>query len=138
MSRDEARADQLRRSLTVYRMAFGQSRQEDIVKYLLNKFQSDDVKTFANELCIDVAPDRSHDRRPVPLVSEEEVEAIELVEETASPAVHGVSLATLEKLLDDFAVVRPPTREGLTAAAIEDLLNAFRQVTARQFDGLVR
>ena len=63
MSRDEFRAEQLRRSLTVYRMAFGHSRQEDVVKYLLGKFEAGDVEAMSRELCIDLAPDRRVGRR---------------------------------------------------------------------------
>jgi hypothetical protein len=35
LSRDRARIDALRRSLTVYRLAFGHARQEDLVAYLI-------------------------------------------------------------------------------------------------------
>ena len=38
LSRDVDRAEALRKSLTVYRMAFGQNRQDDLIAYLTNRF----------------------------------------------------------------------------------------------------
>ena len=132
MSRDEFRAEQLRRSLTVYRMAFGHSRQEDVVKYLLGKFEAGDVEAMSRELCIDLAPDRPSAGGQPSLAGYMPVEDIELFEEETAPTTHGVSLSALERLLDDFASVRPMTPHGLTPAAIAELLDTFSAVAARQ------
>lgn len=46
----------LRRSLVLYRMVFGQSRQEDLVDYLLSQLPPDEIKQ-AMELCrVDLSP----------------------------------------------------------------------------------
>ncbi|MEN3284727.1 MAG: hypothetical protein V7607_5867 [Solirubrobacteraceae bacterium] len=56
LSRDIQRFDALRRSLAVYRMAFGQSRQEDLVAYLLGRFDDDQVASLVDRLRIDLRP----------------------------------------------------------------------------------
>lgn len=56
MSRDLLRLDSLRRSLAVYRMAFGQSRQEDLVAYLLSRCSEAEVRRLLGELRIDLSP----------------------------------------------------------------------------------
>jgi len=56
LSRDLDRLLALRRSLAVYRMAFGQPRQEDLVEYLLRYLPEDKVKATLNELCVDLSP----------------------------------------------------------------------------------
>lgn len=56
MSRDVSRLEGLRRSLTVYRMVFGQNRQEDMVNYLLDRFSDEEIKTIAPKLQINLEP----------------------------------------------------------------------------------
>jgi hypothetical protein len=56
LSRDIDRAHALRKTLTVYRMAFGQNRQDDIVAYLLNRFPADEMNRLMQQLRIDLAP----------------------------------------------------------------------------------
>jgi len=56
LSRDLARIDALRRSLTVYRLAFGHARQEDLVAYLLARFGPQEAQRLAGELSIDLCP----------------------------------------------------------------------------------
>ncbi len=56
LSRDLVRYEALRRSLVVYRMAFGQSRQEDLVSYLLTRFSDEDAERLIDELRIDLSP----------------------------------------------------------------------------------
>lgn len=55
-SRDLERLAALRRSLVVYRMAFGQPRQEDLVQYLLANLPEDAVERLMGELQIDLRP----------------------------------------------------------------------------------
>ncbi|HEY1778066.1 MAG TPA: helicase-related protein [Solirubrobacteraceae bacterium] len=56
LSRDRARIDDLRRSLTVYRLAFGHARQEDLVAYLVDRFGAAESQRLAGELAIDLSP----------------------------------------------------------------------------------
>lgn len=57
-SRDAARLHDLRRSLAIYRMVFGQSRQEDLIVYLLNAIPEQDRETIVAELEINLCPSR--------------------------------------------------------------------------------
>jgi hypothetical protein len=59
MSRDLERYENLRRSLAVYRMAFGQSRQDDLIAFLLSRMPLDQARSTADELRIDLAPPAS-------------------------------------------------------------------------------
>jgi Helicase conserved C-terminal domain len=56
LSREVERFEQLRRSLAIYRMAFGQSRQEDLVAYLIERFGPSDAQRLAEDLAIDLSP----------------------------------------------------------------------------------
>jgi hypothetical protein len=56
MSRDLERYESLRRSLAVYRMAFGQSRQDDLIAFLLSRMPLEQARATADELRIDLAP----------------------------------------------------------------------------------
>jgi hypothetical protein len=46
----------LKRSLVVYRMVFGQSRQEDLMKYLLDHVAESDIKRISEEMRITLEP----------------------------------------------------------------------------------
>ena len=56
LSREVERLAGLRRSLAVYRLAFGQSRQEDLVAYLLERFGPEEVAELMDRLRIDLSP----------------------------------------------------------------------------------
>ena len=56
LSREVERAAELRRSLAVYRMVFGQPRQEDLVSYLLNNVPEEKVGALSQQLRIDLSP----------------------------------------------------------------------------------
>src|SRR5206468_507969 len=56
MSRDLERYESLRRLLAVYRMAFGQSRQDDLIAFLLSRMQLEQARALADELRIDLTP----------------------------------------------------------------------------------
>jgi Helicase conserved C-terminal domain len=58
LSRDFAQLAALRRSLAIYRMIFGQPRQEDLIAYLLEHFGPDEVERLTTELRIDLSPPR--------------------------------------------------------------------------------
>ena len=56
LSRELERFAALRRSLVVYRMVFGQTRQEDLLAYLLAHLPESDIPKVARELRIDLSP----------------------------------------------------------------------------------
>lgn len=56
LSRDFIRLTNLRRSLAVYRMVFGQPRQEDLIQFLLEQYDEDTVKRVVDELRMDLSP----------------------------------------------------------------------------------
>jgi hypothetical protein len=56
LSRDAIRFDRLRKSLAVYRMVFGQPRQEELLEYLLSTLPEHAIERCARELRIDLQP----------------------------------------------------------------------------------
>lgn len=56
LSRDHDRLDMLRRSLAVYRMVFGQNRQEDLLAYLLTYLSPEQLGALMQDLCINLEP----------------------------------------------------------------------------------
>ena len=56
LSRELDRLDALRNALAVYRLAFGQARQEDVIDHLLRRFGPDRARALAAELRIDLRP----------------------------------------------------------------------------------
>ena len=55
-SREVERLRELRRSLAIYRMVFGQSRQEDLIAYLLAELSEDKRDAIVAELQVDLSP----------------------------------------------------------------------------------
>ena len=55
-SREVERLHDLRRALAIYRMVFGQSRQEDLIAYILNEIPEVDRLALASELKMDLEP----------------------------------------------------------------------------------
>ena len=56
LSRDAARIDSLRQALTVYRMVFGQPRQDDLLDFILREVPEDRRQDLAAALIIDLSP----------------------------------------------------------------------------------
>jgi Helicase conserved C-terminal domain len=56
LSRDIDRLDTLLRSLAVYRMVFGQNRQEDLLAYLLNHLTEEQIRAMMEDLTINLEP----------------------------------------------------------------------------------
>ena len=56
LSRDVTRLEELKKALAVYRMVFGQPRQQDLVEYLLSQLSPDQVKEYMDLLRIDLTP----------------------------------------------------------------------------------
>ena len=46
----------LRKSLAVYRMVFGQIRQDDLISFLLTRYTENEIARIAQDLRIDLAP----------------------------------------------------------------------------------
>jgi hypothetical protein len=63
-SREEKRLHDLRRSLAIYRMVFGQSRQEDLITYLLAKLPEEERAKMVAELQINLSPASRKQTRP--------------------------------------------------------------------------
>jgi hypothetical protein len=55
-SRDVDRLSELRRALAIYRMVFGQSRQEDLITYLLAQIPEDERVEVVSKLQINLSP----------------------------------------------------------------------------------
>lgn len=125
LSKDVDKAEGLRRSLAVYRMAFGQSRQDDLVEYLQRYLTSAQIDEAVAELRIDLTPGRSPDRKksgqaqvPGDLAGDDGVEA---------QPVSEVDLAGLEDLLNAFALVRPAVTH-VPIEALSRLLDDFAAI----------
>jgi len=56
LSREVERIAALRRSLAMYRMVFGQNRQEDLLAFLLSKVPGSETDKLADDLRIDLSP----------------------------------------------------------------------------------
>jgi hypothetical protein len=63
LSRDHAKLADLKRGLAIYRLAFGQPRQEDLVAYLRRRFSEDEIKELLEEFKIDLSPVAESPRR---------------------------------------------------------------------------
>ena len=59
LSRDQGLFSALKQSLAVYRMVFGQARQEDLIEHLLQHLPEDRVRSLARELQMDLSPPRA-------------------------------------------------------------------------------
>jgi hypothetical protein len=55
LSRDKQRAQSLQKSLAIYRMVFGQSRQEDLAAFLMDRLGKDDM----DKIKVDLSPPQS-------------------------------------------------------------------------------
>ena len=122
LSRDARTADRLRRSLTVYRMAFGQARQEDLVAFLLGQVATEDqARAAAADLNIDLSPPESSHRRDSGGAVESLIvpRNLQADEQPLSDEGHEVTVGSLgrfRRLLDDFcAIVRTHVRSAATA-----------------------
>lgn len=56
LSRDQAQLEALRRSLAIYRMVFGQPRQDDLMAYLLARLGEEELERWRPVLQIELAP----------------------------------------------------------------------------------
>lgn len=126
LSRDVGRANALRKALTVYRMAFGQNRQDDLVAYLTSRFPPDEIPEVAEKLRIDLSPKSALTRRP-PVEWSRDVDAEGDAAALSDVPDAQVTLASARSLLDQFVVIRQQhARDGVET--YRDLLNAFRSL----------
>jgi hypothetical protein len=56
LSREIDKSILLKRSLAAYRMVFGQTRQQDLVEYLMSNFKEEEIKSISEQLKIDLTP----------------------------------------------------------------------------------
>jgi hypothetical protein len=56
LSREASRLPALKSSLAVYRMVFGQPRQDDLLEYLMNRIPKEDLERCSEEIKIDLVP----------------------------------------------------------------------------------
>ena len=56
LSRDQHRADALKRAVAIYRLAFGQPRQDDLLSYLAGTIDPDELSRLADKLKVDLTP----------------------------------------------------------------------------------
>lgn len=122
LSKEVDRADFLRRSLVLYRMAFGQSRQDDLVEYLQRYLTADQITTAVAELRIDLTPEQSPNRHKSGMLqSPGELARVDLEAEGGSSRF---GLADLEDLLDRFVAMRP-TPNSVSVEVLERLVDDF-------------
>jgi hypothetical protein len=124
LSKDVQRAEALRKALTIYRMAFGQNRQEDIVAYLASRFSADEMNSLAESLRVDLAPLRRRYDASSQITWTRPTDEDELGLTSAAPQRADVTLAAAESLLNAYAAQRlasaPPGIERY-----QDLLDRF-------------
>ena len=56
LSAEQEQLAALKRALVVYRMVFGQSRQEDLTRYLLDHVPASEISRIADEMRITLEP----------------------------------------------------------------------------------
>lgn len=138
LSHDAAHKVALQRSLTVYRMAFGQNRQEDLVAFLQRAVPQERHDELASDLTIDLSPPRSEHRREsgvddTVLHAEEQIQTLREAPASQVAPVAARNLDRLESLLDAFSAVRPGEREMVRALSRRrqfspELVDRFRSL----------
>jgi len=124
LSREVERADALRKALTVYRMAFGQNRQDDLVAYLTARFPADQIGALSEQLRIDLAPKPGFSRRPPSHQWTRETQSEHEPEGAVGLTRGSVTLGGARTLLDRFAALRVRTASG-SVEQYRDLLDRF-------------
>jgi hypothetical protein len=136
LSRDSARKSALQRALAVYRMAFGQSRQEDLVAFLAANVSDAERQQLAADAMIRLSPPPSSRRRDsgIDATVDREVAAAAGTTSPDTTTVARVSLDSFRSMLDEFAPLRRETghRAHVSPVAnaewIQSLLDEFRQL----------
>jgi len=135
LSKDCEHAQALRRSLAVYRMAFGQSRQEDLMAYLLKSVPPDEIIRLNDDLRINLSPPRTVATRATEaagvqgladdLDGEENGESDwdQELEGTAPKPI--ITVDALENLLDKFIQLKGEPEGDRRRSRLEALLNDY-------------
>jgi len=137
LSRDANRADMLRRALAVYRMAFGQARQEDLIEFLRQRISKDAIPAMASELRIDLSPPKTamlHASRDEIERVESRSEEIANEDEWMLPEDFGDSMLSLDSavdLLNEYAARVSVSDAGTAAEQYRNLLDALLSCGAR-------
>jgi hypothetical protein len=110
LSRDAAAYHRLRCALTLYRMAFGQSRQEDLIAFIQRNVPQEAQVQVARDLTINLAPPRSKQRLESS-VDDTDLSATELADGIKEGRLEGrqqasISAETIRTLLDRFLACR--------------------------------
>ena len=124
LSRDIDRGVALRKTLTVYRMAFGQNRQDDIVEYLSRRFPSGEIESLERKLRIDLSPERMEHDGSIASAAIRPASDDSRVSERATSKAASINIHAAESLLNQFVKVR----ESQLRTGIEqyrDLLDRF-------------
>ena len=56
LSSEVGRYETLKRSLAVYRMVFGQPRQDDLLVYLMDRYTKEQIEEFCKNILLDLSP----------------------------------------------------------------------------------
>jgi hypothetical protein len=67
MSQERQRMDLLRWSLVLYRMVFGQPRQQELIKILAERYSPEELNAIVSMLCIDLSPASRTENYTVPV-----------------------------------------------------------------------
>jgi hypothetical protein len=123
LSRDVDRADALRKSLTVYRMAFGQNRQDDLIAYLTNRFPAEEISRIAEMLRINLAP-APVERNETAVGWERPMDGPDADEDIGFLRSVSFTLADVDSLLDEFVALQTSTNQhGIEP--LRDLLDQY-------------
>ena len=124
LSTDEARAARVKRSLVVYRLAFGQSRQEDLLGYLLATLNEEQIKDALENLRIDLTP-------PQFIIHSEPHLETDWDRDDLLDVVTGDRIDTISALIDTFIQTLGQTRPELTTGSVAALLDAVATAEGR-------
>jgi hypothetical protein len=109
-------------------MAFGQSRQDDLVRYLQRQLQPEEIARVSEELRIDLTPMPSPHRQAsgvLQLPGELPSDVHEVIEDESR-----LGPTDLERLLDEFATLRPaPITKSVPAFG--QLLDEFTALSGK-------
>ncbi len=134
LSKDANWVARLRRSLAVYRLAFGQSRQEDLVAYLSGRLSADEIASVSDKLRIDLSPRPTAPAEPRPAgidaaaKDEPAPERGYLASDIEVVGSHA-DLDQIHGLLDAFVALQPT--DSSVSVDFTELLDIFARVRAQ-------
>jgi Helicase conserved C-terminal domain len=133
LSTDCEQAVRVRRALAAYRLAFGQSRQQDLVAYLTNSLSPEQIEKATDLFRIDLSPPRAANGSEF---SEAEDEATDMAtdfnlsEVDVDAFTRDLDLDLLRDLLDSFSLLHGNANRSFSPQSLRDLLDKFRELTA--------